>query len=435
MQKVLIYSTEKSPRLLYILTELFTRQLKVDFELVSDLGMFQNADTLKINYSHQNIANSLQIKPHTLLFEKTIKKQQIQVSSWSNFPVIFASENEEIPFDIFAASFYLLSRYEEYLPAKRDKFGRYLAENSILYELNIIQKPIVDNWLIRFSEFIQTKYPNFQFPKRKFKYTPTIDIDNAYAFLHKGFVRTSVSLLRKVLCLQFDYLKQQILVLIGREPDPYDTFSFMAEIHEKFKIRPLYFFLVGHYNKYDTNISTRNKYFQQIIKDQLNNAQIGWHPSTKSHIDSKKLKSEKQFLENLLQTEINCSRNHFLLLKIPETYESLIEAGILNDYSMGYSEINGFRAGISSPFKFYNLKREKEENLTIYPFAFMDATFHYYLKISPEKSFEEIKKIIDEVKAVEGNLISLWHNESLSNFRNWKGWKAVYEGMLAYIQK
>ena len=37
---------------------------------------------------------------------------------------------------------------------------------------------------------------------------------------------------------------------------------------------------------------------------------------------------------------------------------------------------------------------------------------------------------MQKVKAVNGNFISVWHNESLCDKGIWVGWKEVYEKML-----
>ena len=97
---------------------------------------------------------------------------------------------------------------------------------------------------------------------------------------------------------------------------------------------------------------------------------------------------------------------------------------------MGYADVPGFRAGLCTPFKFYDIDKEQKTNLTIHPFAVMDATLKYYLKISPDQAMEHISPLIKEVKKWNGTFISLWHNESLSNNKIWKGWKTVYEKMV-----
>ncbi|MBK5284216.1 MAG: hypothetical protein JJE25_02345, partial [Bacteroidia bacterium] len=98
--------------------------------------------------------------------------------------------------------------------------------------------------------------------------------------------------------------------------------------------------------------------------------------------------------------------------------------------TMGYAQITGFRAGTCTAFRFYDLDREETTQLLIHPFAVMDATLKYYMKMSPEESLPHIRQLIDEVKKVDGTFISLWHNESLSDYKQWTGWKNVFEEMV-----
>ena len=101
---------------------------------------------------------------------------------------------------------------------------------------------------------------------------------------------------------------------------------------------------------------------------------------------------------------------------------------------MGFAEYPGFRAGTCTPYFFYDLDEEVERKLLIVPFQLMDATLKYYMHSDIEQAKEEAKKIIDEVKAVKGTFISLWHNESLSDSDEWAGWRKVYEDLLSYAQ-
>ena len=94
---------------------------------------------------------------------------------------------------------------------------------------------------------------------------------------------------------------------------------------------------------------------------------------------------------------------------------------------MGYADQIGFRAGICTPYKFYDIKTEQETQLTIYPFAVMDGTLNRYMKLNPQDALRMVKPVIQEIKNVNGDFILLWHNESLSERQEWKGWKDVYE--------
>ena len=44
----------------------------------------------------------------------------------------------------------------------------------------------------------------------------------------------------------------------------------------------------------------------------------------------------------------------------------------------------------------------------------------------------KIKPLIDEVKKVNGDFMSLWHNDTLNDRKIWTGWKEVYEKMVQH---
>jgi hypothetical protein len=115
---------------------------------------------------------------------------------------------------------------------------------------------------------------------------------------------------------------------------------------------------------------------------------------------------------------------------LPKTYRNLLKNDITNDFTMGYASQPGFRASICSPFYFYDIEKEVVSNLKVFPFVVMDATLLRYLKLKPEQAIEHIRKLVNEVKSVNGMFIFLWHNDSLCDTGEWRGWKIVYEEMI-----
>jgi hypothetical protein len=154
------------------------------------------------------------------------------------------------------------------------------------------------------------------------------------------------------------------------------------------------------------------------------------HPSYFSSQDVVMIKKEKERLENITNMPVLRTRQHYLRFNLPETYQILIDLEIEEDYSMGYASHVGFRASTCTPFYFYDLDFEIQTPLKIFPFALMDTTLNDYMKLTPKQSLGKIKELKDEVKAVNGTFITLFHNESLSDYLRWKGWKRLYESML-----
>jgi len=210
-------------------------------------------------------------------------------------------------------------------------------------------------------------------------------------------------------------------VLTKSKKDPFDTYQFIFDIHKNHNLNPIYFILCADYAQYDKNINTQDNLFRSLIKSIADYAQIGIHPSFASNTNPGKLKIEKNRLSKIINKEITKSRQHFLKLDLPATYRNLIKNDITDDYTMGYASELGFRASICSDFNFYDIYLETETNLKVHPFAVMDGTLKDYMKMSDDNAISYIRPLIKQVKDVNGTFISLWHNESFSNAKTWKG--------------
>ena len=430
---LLIYLSQLTPRNRYLFKTAFNVFLQLDdYKLTSDSEEFMAYLGPKFSYAKKPIADELFFEAYGLLESRGIKEQSINCLEYQEVKTLFQVSTGALPYDAFSAAFYLLSRYEEYLPHLRDKYDRFTINESLAYQHGFIQQAVVDRWFLQVKSVLVKEFPELPFKERKYRYLPTFDIDNAYAFRQKGFIRILGSLLKQLVKFDFKQLQKQVAVLIGKRKDPFDTFNYQLNIQKKYKLKPIYFFLLADYGLNDKNLSHENRHFQSLVKSIADYAEVGIHPSYGSNKQKGKLAQEIRRLERTVKRDIHRSRQHFLKLSLPETYRNLIEADIHEDYTMGFAGDLGFRAGTCTPYPFYDLDEEVECKLTIYPFQLMEATFKYYLKVSPEKALEHLKPIIDEVKAVNGTFISLWHNESLSDEDEWEGWRTVYEGMVAY---
>lgn len=416
--KILVYIPEISNRARYIFNFIFHDILSIEPEFTTIPDEFCSYDGVKISYCDAPFGDEVFFRSSTLLFEKGINKLNNEYGVLKN--------------DCFAFAFFLISRYEEYLPHKRDLNDRYDVTESMAYKHNFLHKPIVNILADNVREEIGKKYPGLKFPPQHYKFIPTIDVDNAYAFREKGFVRTFGAYSRSLLKMNFGDISERTSVLIGKENDPYDVFDYLIKIQKKYNLKPIYFFLVADYGLNDKNVPHTSKKFQALIKLVSDYADVGVHPSYNSSENKEKLKSEISRLSSVLHRDIVKSRQHFLKIHLPDTYRNLIQLGITDDYTMGYASEQGFRAGTCTPFNFYDLINESETNLKIHPFCLMEATLKYYKNIPSERAIDLMKPIIDEVKKVKGTLYTLWHNEFLSDTKEFKGWKKVFEELVEY---
>lgn len=430
---VLIYSDIITSRLSFICNFIFGHILEVQHTLTDNPAEFENHQGPSINYSSKTLNNKLTIRPTQLLFEKGIKEQSIFVTQWDNVKIFFQTDDQSsIPFDIFAASFYLVSRYEEHLPFRSDKHGRYEAQQSLAYNSNFLQDPLIDQWSYILAEVIKEHFPDFHYSPGEFKYISTIDIDNAYAFLFKGISRTLGATFRSVFNLNIEDNIRRYRTLAGKK-DPYDTYDIFFDTHQKYGLKPIWFFLVGNSGKFDNNVSIDKTAYRELIKNISTQFEVGIHPSYKAFRDYDLLKREITELKEITNNDVIKSRQHFLKIHFNETYRNLINAGIKEDYTMGYGTDIGFRAGTCTPFHYYDLTKEEETNLTVYPFQVMDITLNQYKKYNVTAAISAIEDLIEKIKKVNGTFISIWHNEALSDHGHWKGWETVYREMLRLV--
>ncbi len=436
MYAALIYSHSTTPRLQYIV-DFLSHYYGLPFKLSSDEASFSKADiACKINYSYHRIANGeIWIHPHALLFESAIHQVKAECFQHKGHTVFFKTEGD-VAFDLFAAVFYLTTRYEEYLPHKKDMYERYAHQNAIAFREGFLQMPLVNIWLEDFRDLLSEKNDQFLPFHPPFSFVPTYDIDMAWSYRNKGFERNAGAVLKLFLTGKWQHISKRLSVLRKKRQDPFDAYEWMDDLHHQYKLSPVYFFLVARQKgKYDRNIDVENKEFRQLVQTMAAEYEIGLHPSWASGDNPSLLSKEKTWLEQLVKHKVNASRQHYIRFDLPATYRHLLAAGITHDYSMGYGSINGFRASISTPYHWYDLKKEERTQLLIHPFCFMDANAYYEQNLSAQEALAEMIQYYQVIKQVNGTMITIWHNNFLGTGDEFEGWKEAYQQFIASVAK
>ena len=431
MVELLIYTPKITRRVNYIFQLFFDSLIRVSYTITSDEATFKMYDGPKLNYSGTSFPNTkLQIMPFGLLTDTGIKKQAVNMGEWNKLNIFFTTESGCLPFDMFSASFYLVSRYEEYLPHQSDAHGRFHHSNSLAYKNHFLDKPIVNLWAEELKKIVLAEYPTLLFSENEYSFIPTMDIDAAYAHLGRSLAVTIGSYFKALSKFQIKTAIEKKLVLLHLKRDPYDTFDYQESIFTKYKLHPVYFFLAGKRGPYDKNISPDNSKFKKLVKRISSFANIGIHPSYQSESDPEIVAQEIEKVERNITEKITCSRQHFLKLNLPETYRCLAKLGVTDDYSMAYAGTTGFRAGMCTPFFFYDLQAESILPVKIHSSALMDGTLNEYLKLTPDDAISVIREYMNKIRNSNGEFIPIWHNHTISEYGHWKGWRAVFEAMI-----
>lgn len=426
-----IYTHHITPRLQYVVSfiqQLFTQPVQI----VTTIGDLAGHEVI-INYSREVLAvKNFTIHPHSLLTESGIQAQAIDCFETNGIKAFFATEGD-MPFDIFAASFYLLSRYEEYLPYTPDQFGRYPHTASLAFTTGFLQQPLVNTWWHYFVQLVQQKLSIQLAGKNQFTFLPTYDIDIAWSYKNKGFLRNAGGWCKDLLQGRFALLSKRMAVLRGKQKDPFDAYGWLHQLHEQHRLTPYYFFLLAHHRtQYEKNIAPGNKQLIALINDHLIRYPVGIHPSWNSNRKENVMKQEVQTLTTIAGKPVLASRQHYIKFTLPHTYRMLLQQGIRFDFSMGYGSINGFRASVAMPFYWYDLEQEQQTELLLFPFCFMDANAYYEQNNTAQEALAEMKSLYQSVEAVNGLFSMVWHNNFVGTDPVFTGWKEVYDQFMQW---
>ncbi len=432
---LLVYTHKITPRLTYIFRHVFVRVLHIPIDFTTKVEEFIAHNGPKITYSKIPLGKEFFIRNHDLLFDQGINDRTIKLSYWDDIPCFFPTgEKSSIPFDLFAASFYLITRYEEYQPHVTDKHGRFSANQSLAFQGDFLEKPLVDVWAFKLLKSLQKKFPDYEFPTRDFRFISTININEAFAFKHKGLIRNIGSFFSDLVKFNFRGIIRQIAVVLSIKEDPYNTYEHLLELRKQYKVRTLFFFLFSEYTTFDKNVSTTNNRYKLLVKSVIDYAPFGQLFSYYTMSNAKKLNKEINRFENIVNMPINKSRQHYNRFEVPKTYQNLIDIGVTEDYSMGYYTHSGFRASTCTPFYFYDLDYEIKTPLLIYPFVVNDDTLQKQ-QLTKKEALLKIETLIHEVQEVNGTFISVFHNSSLSDMPKKKNWETLYENVLSKLNK
>ena len=421
---LLIYTHKITPRLTYIMRHVFVNILGVELDFTTKVEEFIKHTGPKITYTKQPLQNEFFIRSNELLFEQGINDIQLNIADWDGVPCFFqAGEKSILPFDIFAASFFMLSRYEEYLPHVKDIHGRFSPKDSVAFQNGFLQKPVVDIWAFKLLDALKERFPELEHKDKTYDFISVLDVATSHCYANRGVVRGLVGLLLDVGTLKLKRVVERIAVGINRQKDPYDNYAEIIALHKKYKVKCNFFFQFADYSKYDKNVSTNSIRFKSLIKYVADYVPVSLAASYSSFSNLELLKKEKANLEVVINRPVNNSKMRYNRVDVPQTYRNLIAAEFTDDYTMGYTFELGFRAGTCTTFQFYDIPLEVKQPIKVHPFAVHDISLS---KIKKDQDLlRQVQQITNEVQKVNGTLITMFSNEVLGNKED-RDWMAIY---------
>ena len=418
------------------------------FETETDSPIVVYANRLPENAPNKYIW----IKPSAQFWQSYLRPESLPQPPFSmrdGVPILFAGDKRSVDkaetclttdFDIVGSAFFLLTRYEEYLITSRDQHGRFSFESSVLSGTGAQRMPLVNLYSRLLRDWLQKVFGLAEDKRqhRGFHYLLTHDIDHLRLYNGlRGELRKLGSLLirRRSVPGSVRFLAEKMRASFGSRPDPYQTLDYLMDLSEKRGAISTFLFMTAREDPHDGSYAPDSPQLKQAVQGVLRRGhEIGLHGSYRSFCDAEALAQQKRILEAVAGREVSLFRQHYLRFVAPDSWQSQSQVGFDVDLSLGYAEEIGFRAGTATPFLPFDLRQRRRINILECSNIIMDGTLFepQYMGLTMAEAMAQCCEIIDQVRRVNGVLVLLWHNSSLTDFLE-PGWRTFYSELLSLL--
>ena len=422
---LLVFCQKITPRIQYTFTHVFTTALGIEIDFTSKLETFIAYTGPKMSYGKAPLGNEFFVEAVPLLFELGVQDVAVDIKQWKTYPTFFEVRKKEsaFPFDLFAATFYLISRYEEYLPHVKDQLDRFEAKQSLCVRNGFAEVPIVDFWLAELLSLLKDTFPDLLIVESSGEsFKPLIEVVSPYKYLHQSVFSNLATFGKALYQLNFWELFEQPMVLLGFRKDPWDTFQEYKALFYKAKFNSYFFFLFSKGSNMDRGISIRNNSFQSLIKGVADYFEVGLLASFPANKKGNQFEKERKDLNVLIHRKIQKIRYAWGISTVNESYRNLIMQEVQADFSLSFPNIMGYRASTAVPFYYYDLANEMTTTLKIFPVVSNEDSLRQY---SPVEGIKKLISMVDKLPLATGVHSFALSNKFLENSEVNKGYRSV----------
>lgn len=350
--------------------------------------------------------------------------------------------------DLIFSSFFLLSRWEETETKTFDKHGRFPTRESISFKHGFSQRAVVNEYLKLLLEIIckiarsknmplirKCFWPN----EEKLAVCLTHDVD----IIKKWYLYSMVRCLELIRSGQLSSFLKTFWslfkgILSGRNPAL--AFEQMTSAEENFSFKSSFYFMTGRPGlksvlSSDLTYDLASPEILDKVKELLSKGlEVGLHASYHTFLNSRLLSEEKEELGRSVGSPIRGIRQHFLRLRVPQSWIDYDDCHFSYDTSLGFADQSGYRASFAFPFYVYDLQNDRKLDLLELPLAIMDRTYSKYLSFSPKQIKEDIIKTFQELEGLGGLVTILWHTHMVDEL-GFSGYPRLYEKILDFVHK
>jgi hypothetical protein len=423
-KRLVVYTPHITSRLQYVLQFVFDEVLKMPYVLTQDQSALLLGDCC-LSYAHSKVPHAIQMHPAALLYETDIKVQELSPQGNAEGLVSIFPNQSVFTFDVFAAVFYVLTRYEEYLPHTKDQYGRYQHEQSIMYQQGVLHLSLVNRWVWHLYKVLKDHFPDLQACEPNWRILHTYDVDMAFSIQARTLPQVWRSIFGSICKIRLREALHKLQVYQGLRRDAFDCFEQIKAAHKDSEA--LFFFLMAERNTvFDRNNLPSDATMQQLIDDLSTHFTCGIHPSYEASLLPRLIDQEKALLQQHCQHHVADARFHYIRHVLPSSYRALLKYGIRHDYSCGYGSTNGFRAGTVSPHFWFDVQANETTSLRLQPFAWMDANCYYEHKYTTEEMQASYAQILEEIKNFGGAFTPIWHNFMIGDAHEFAAYKKFW---------
>lgn len=288
--------------------------------------------------------------------------------------------------DIVYTTFFFISRAEEVLNARRDKYGRFLAKYSLLNGNNRLTIPLIDEYSRMLMKLLQLELPQPGFAAVHL----THDIDTIAYYRH---LRGMLGGLRR------GHWREVAASIRDIHNDPAYTFPWMIEQDAAVKQAQVIYFA-----KHTSGKGIDYPQYNLHGKDYLSLERMVGHSGAQIGIHSGAYATCP-----LPAGKIH--RSHYLNCPV-DRMQQLAEAGYTDDYSMGFADRAGFRLQTTRPVRWINPHTRQLTDLTLHPLTLMDCTLSNdeYMRLNEDEAYFYATELIQKIRQHNGEVNLLWHN-------------------------
>ena len=323
--------------------------------------------------------------------------------------------------DIIAASFFMLTRWEETVIPDRDEHDRFPFSASVAYRQGFINRPIVDEYTLVLGQWLRTMVPTWQPRSPKFQVALSHDID----LVRPDLKRLGGDLLRRHNLGDALKTGSEILRQLMKSQTRSGHMKAILDLAEASRTRGLasaFFFKTSRRGEFDSGYKIQSPAVRKLISDLIKDGhEIGFHPGYRTLGDPELLSREKALLDEVIGPRSYGGRQHYLRFRVPDTWRHWEEVGLTYDSTMGYAGYEGFRCGTCHPYHPFDIEQNRDLRVLEVPLIVMDATLRTRRQLGVDAAERIILELARMCQAVHGTFTILWHNTPPRESGAWAG--------------